>query len=205
MATANTSTCKIEVVCTKKVSYTFARILGFTDADVSARAVAQKKGFDGGTLPFINFDTYQEGFELTLWDREGSGNKERLDTKTAIYQFDPKVGAVHGNGKMANIKDEIGAICKDGATVYLLSLSNDVMVRGKEIPITTKNGKSESFTWPGGNVKEGSIIKSQYLVLLKCTVNHYDDKTVKIIVDEVYKDLTPDGIEKIDSYACLTE
>lgn len=33
---------KIEVVCTMNVQYTFARVLGLTDADVSARAVAQK-------------------------------------------------------------------------------------------------------------------------------------------------------------------
>jgi hypothetical protein len=204
-AIANTSTRKIEVVCTKKVSYTFARILGFVDADVSARAVAQKKGFDGGTLPFINFDTYSEGMELTLWDKEGSGNKERLDTKTAIYKFDPEVGAVHGNGKMSNIKDEVGDICKDGATVYLLSLSNDVMFERSIIPITTKNGKSDSFVWPKGNVGEGSIINSQHLVLLKCIVKKYDEKTVKIRVDEIYEDLTPIGISKIDSYANLTE
>ena len=42
---------KIEVVCTKNVQYSFARVLGFTDADVSARAVAQKtKGASGPAI-----------------------------------------------------------------------------------------------------------------------------------------------------------
>ena len=38
----------VEVVCTKTVSYSFARVLGFTDTQVSARAVAQKSGGGGG-------------------------------------------------------------------------------------------------------------------------------------------------------------
>ena len=35
---------KIEVVCTRNVQYSFARVLGFTDTDVTARAVANKSG-----------------------------------------------------------------------------------------------------------------------------------------------------------------
>lgn len=38
---------KIEVVCTKKVSYTFARVLGFNEKEVSARAVAASSGSVG--------------------------------------------------------------------------------------------------------------------------------------------------------------
>jgi hypothetical protein len=204
-AVADTGSRTVEVVCTKKISYTFARVMGFKDTVISARAVAEKKGFNGGTMPFINFDTYEEGGEIELWDREGKGNKERLDTKTLYYQFDPEVGAIHGNGKMSSIKDEVGEICTDGATIYLLSLSNDVMVENSEIPVTTKNGKEESFEWPSGNVGEGSIINSQYLVLLKCTVKHYDNKTVKAVVEEVYEDLTPDGLKNIGSSAVLVE
>jgi Flp pilus assembly protein TadG len=34
---------KIEVVCTRTVSYTFARVFGYTQTEVSARAVAQKE------------------------------------------------------------------------------------------------------------------------------------------------------------------
>lgn len=47
---------KIEVVCTKNVQYSFARVLGFTDADVSARAVAQKTSSPGGYAIFSGDD-----------------------------------------------------------------------------------------------------------------------------------------------------
>lgn len=199
---------KIEVVCKKKVTHTFARVIGFKDTDISARAVAQKKGFNGGTLPFINWDTYEIGEEIELWDREGKGNKERLDTPAHVvtYQYDPEVGAVHGNGKMANIKDEVGDVCTDGATVYLLSLSNDVMIPGTEIPIIKKNGKPDSFVYPDGNVGEETRISSQYIVILKCTVKYYDDKTATVVVEEAYEDITSiDDFEIIDSSSALVE
>ncbi|MEL7648076.1 MAG: pilus assembly protein TadG-related protein [Sedimentibacter sp.] len=195
----------IEVVCTRKLSYSFAKILGFADTTVSARAVAQKMGFDGGVLPFMNFDRYTKGGEVVIWDNEGKGNKERLNTRTAVYEFDPLVGAVHGNGKMSNIKGEVEDICKDGAQVYLLSLSNDEMFNGNNIPVTEKNGKSGSFRWPGGNVGQESIIDSCYLVLLKCTVKYYNNGTASLIIDEVYEDLTPSGISNIKTYASLVE
>ncbi|MFX4261803.1 pilus assembly protein TadG-related protein [Pelotomaculum propionicicum] len=199
---------KIEVVCKRKVSHTFARIIGFTNTDISARAVAQKKGFNGGTLPFINWDPYEKGEEIEIWDKEGKGNKERLNTPAHVvmYQYDPEIGAVHGNGKMANVKDEVGDICPDGATVYLLSLSNDVMIPGTTIPTITKNGKPGSFVYPDGNVGQETRIPSEYIVLLKCTVRHYDDKTAKVIVEEVYEDLTSvDDFENIDSSPALVE
>lgn len=199
---------KIEVVCKKKVSHTFARVIGFTDTDISARAVAQKKGFNGGTLPFINWDPYEIGEEIEIWDKEGKGNKERLNTPphVVIYEYDPEEGAVHGNGKMANVKDEVGDVCPDGATVYLLSLSNDVMIPGTTIPTITKNDTPSSFEYPDGNVGQETRISSQYIVLLKCTVKHYDDKTVKVIVEEVYEDLTSvDDFENIGSSSALVE
>ncbi len=46
---------QIEVLCTMNVQYSFARILGFTDADVSARAVAEKSGMGGGPFNFTVF------------------------------------------------------------------------------------------------------------------------------------------------------
>ncbi|NLI53449.1 MAG: hypothetical protein GX417_03905 [Clostridiales bacterium] len=46
---------KIEVVCTETVEYTFARILGYTSKVVSARAVAEKTGMNGGAFGFAVF------------------------------------------------------------------------------------------------------------------------------------------------------
>lgn len=65
----NNDPTKCEVVCTRNVTYTFARVLGFTDADVSARAVAgisSVNSVSGGALPlgveqqdFVYGQTYQ--------------------------------------------------------------------------------------------------------------------------------------------------
>lgn len=42
LANADNSSKTIEVVCTKKIAYSFAKILGFKDTEVSARAVAKQ-------------------------------------------------------------------------------------------------------------------------------------------------------------------
>ena len=44
----NGDSTKIEVVCSKTVEYTFARILGFNETDVSVRAVAERTAMGGG-------------------------------------------------------------------------------------------------------------------------------------------------------------
>ncbi len=55
---------KIKVVCKKKVSHTFARIIGFTDTDISASAVAKNNpSWQGEALPFMNF-----GFDYSTTD-----------------------------------------------------------------------------------------------------------------------------------------
>jgi len=51
----NGDSTKIEVVCRKTVSYTFARVLGFTQTDVSASAVAQKQTVSGAAFGFAVF------------------------------------------------------------------------------------------------------------------------------------------------------
>jgi hypothetical protein len=45
----------VEVVCTKTVSYTFARVLGFEQKTVSARAVAQKQSVGMGAFGYAVF------------------------------------------------------------------------------------------------------------------------------------------------------
>jgi len=51
----NGDSTKIEVVCTKTVSYTFARVLGFTQSDVSERAVAQMTTGGGDAFGYAVF------------------------------------------------------------------------------------------------------------------------------------------------------
>lgn len=59
----NGDSSKIEVVCTETVSYTFARIFGFTSTEISVRSVAQKGGIsDGvsGLRPWALVNQYEE-------------------------------------------------------------------------------------------------------------------------------------------------
>ena len=60
----------IRVECTRNVSYTFARALGFTDIDVSAEAIAVgNKIWAGEALPFVNLDdNYNIGDQIVLWE-----------------------------------------------------------------------------------------------------------------------------------------
>jgi len=51
----NGDSTKIEVVCTQTVEYTFARVLGYTTTEVSARAVAEKTGMSGGPFDYTIF------------------------------------------------------------------------------------------------------------------------------------------------------
>ena len=53
---------KIEVVCTRKVNHSFARVLRLTDTNVSARAVAEKSGITSGISglrPWALVDKYE--------------------------------------------------------------------------------------------------------------------------------------------------
>jgi Flp pilus assembly protein TadG len=70
----------IEVVCTKNVQYTFARVLGFTDTNISARAVAGAAVI-GGPFGFTIFSG-DPGFELTF-----NGTNTNID------------GSAHSNNK----------------------------------------------------------------------------------------------------------
>jgi len=193
---------QIKVTCTRTIDNSFMAILGFPTRTVSATAVAENPGFMGDTMPFINWDSYDVGDEIILWDKEGSGNFECLmhAPHDPYYHFDPAIGAEKKNGKVANIKKELENICIPGAVVYVISLKNDVMVPGNEIP--TSKG---SFVYPSANTKNKAIISSDYLALLKCTVISYDSKTIGLRIDESYEDLSPSGIETISGRPKLVE
>ena len=193
---------QIKVTCTRTIDNSFMAILGFPTRTVSATAVAENPGFMGDTMPFINWDSYDVGDEIILWDKEGSGNFECLmhAPHDPYYHFDPAIGAEKKNGTVANIKKELENICIPGAVVYVISLKNDVMVPGNEIP--TSKG---SFVYPSANTKNKAIISSDYLALLKCTVISYDSKTIGLRIDESYEDLSPSGIETISGRPKLVE
>lgn len=179
----NGDSTKIEVVCTENVSYTFARVLGFTDKDVSARAVAQTNKWAGDALPFINLDGDAEdstkGETLTGWNKVYPGDKERIHNDDLVVNTDSiKVNYEDGSilykkGKdMSDINDPLDNILVAGRTVYLFSIKHD------EIPNYEKKGSKE--------LKEGDKIPLSDVVLLECKVIAWDGKIVTLEFENSY-------------------
>lgn len=88
---------KIEVTTTKNVSYTFARILGFTDTDVFARAVGVKSGGGG-------FDSWFFAEESIVIESNKLGSNKN----------DPVKVNIHSNGTIL-IKGNNGKVYVDGS------------------------------------------------------------------------------------------
>ncbi len=131
---------KIEVKLTRNVSFTFARVLGLTNTNVSARAVAQNNQWTGEALPFINLDDKygQEGTILQGWEKVDPGDKERIHNDDLVISPDNtsiKVKYEDGSitfkkGKDNSINAALDNILKVGRTVYMFSLSNEVIDSG---------------------------------------------------------------------------
>lgn len=67
---------KCEVVCTKNVQYTFARVLGFNDATLEARAVAAVrpvKSYSGAVPLGVEKQTFEYGKTYVLKKNAGAG------------------------------------------------------------------------------------------------------------------------------------
>lgn len=75
----NTDPKKIEVVCTRTIQYSFARILGFTDTTVETRAVAGLSGVNSvtGAVPLgVESQTLEYGETYLLKNNAGSGQHQ---------------------------------------------------------------------------------------------------------------------------------
>lgn len=172
---------KIEVICTKNVKYTFARVLGFTDKDVSARAVAVGSKWGGDALPFINLNGYGDaGDVLEAWEMVNPGDKERIHNDDLIIEPNSiKVKYEDGSilfkkGKdLSKIADPLENILQDGKTVYLFAIKNELV------------GES-----PYDKLKEGDKIPLEDTVLLQCKViGDYDVKgntIITLVLEKVY-------------------
>ncbi|WP_025435915.1 pilus assembly protein TadG-related protein [Peptoclostridium acidaminophilum] len=173
---------KIEVVCTRTVQYTFAKILGLTQTDVSARAVAKNNDWDGEALPFINLDNYDEEDEdeiLSGWDHVSPGDKERIhNDDLTISSNSIKVNIEDGTimfkkGKdLSGVADPLKVILREGNTVYMFGLSND------------KVGED-----PYDKLDNKQLIPLSDTVVFKCTVvGNYEKNNDKISLrlEQVY-------------------
>jgi len=168
----------IEVVITKNVPFSFAKVLGFTQSDVTARAVAKRVPvWNGEALPFLNLDdNYSKDPKIEAWEKVGSGDFESIlndeyhphnenDSTNFYYSIDYQNGITLKKGTVAVIKQEIGYIYEQGepeilkpVTVYLFSLSSVAIESGKYI----------------GKLPPDLVIPLKDLVLLQVTFNYYD-------------------------------
>lgn len=117
---------KIEVVCTRTVEHSLARILGFTQSDVSARAVAQKTR-----------SSWDPAFYYAVF--AGSDDK----TKVLNFQNSVKVmGDAHSNHKIdfRNSATVNGSV----TAVSTVEMSNSTKINGtcQASKITLKNSAS---------------------------------------------------------------
>jgi len=173
----------IEVVCTKNVPFSFAKVLGFNDRDVSARAVAKKDLiWAGEALPFLNLDDdyTQVPPNIVAWEKTGPGDFESIwksdytlhfqdDPSKTYFTVDYSDGIIVTKGEVATIKQEVKAICLQHKPVYLFSLRNDVM--------------ADYAT----GIKNKDNIPVEDMVLLQVTFNNCDeDKTNDLLVTGVF-------------------
>lgn len=188
---------KIEVICTRSVPYIFAQVFGFTNAPVSARAVAQQDyQWNGEALPFVNMGEqfHDEGDLIDVWGPKANiapGNKERIHDDVVNVPSDyciiinikddndgkgPYMYMKGGVAVSSEISTPLTNIVQEGKTVYVFSLKNNLI--------------EEDYA---DNVIKNDINKYHLpmndLVLLKCTVVSdwsKSEKTVYLKYQEAY-------------------
>jgi hypothetical protein len=183
---------KIKVECKKKVSYTFARVLGFSDTEVTAIAVARNTPWAGDALPFLNMLEYSVGDEIDVWDKVSSGDFMSIndyeminekDPDTVYFKLDYMDGIELKKGTVATIKQEIGYIYDrtGSGKVYLVSFIQSVFDTNK---VLLTNGSEPILS----QLKNTDIVDPSQLILLECDFDEYDikKKTLKLTVTADY-------------------
>lgn len=194
-AEADSANRTVEVIVTKKISYTFAKFLGYSDNEVSAKAVAKnpKKQWSGDALPFLNIvDDYEVG-NPTVWTNIGPGMKGVITdfyTKgsgaNTYFEVEYGDGVTVTPGFSNGTKGLDGSKLMDGVAkiltlegintkkVYVLSLSSEVINSG-EFLVTRKN-KTEKvkISKLNSDLKNGDVIQPHQLVLIECYYTDYD-------------------------------
>lgn len=126
---------KIEVICTKKVPYSFARVLGFTEADISARAVAEKSGSIGAAFNYAVFHGSED---------------EPLKFNSSSIDVD---GDLHSNQEIkfyslyANIKGTLEAVSKltiNSATVDIKDVCQVSSINNNSSTLNVQGSTIES-------------------------------------------------------------
>lgn len=190
---------KIEVVCKSTIKYTFARVLGFTETEISARAVSQKiSKWDGEVLPFINTNNsfFNKGTKIEAWEKVDSGYFECIENFTIennespydklYFDVDLNQGLQVKNGTVANKKQELGYYYETHKSslvpkpyVYIFSFSPKAIAERK---VTLMNGDVKNIN----NLKNKSdFVSLSSMVLVKCTFDDYDEKDKTLYLTSV--------------------
>jgi hypothetical protein len=183
---------KIKVECKRTVQYTFARVLGFIETEVTAVAVAKNTPWAGDALPFLNMLEYSVGNEIDVWDKISSGDFMSIndyeminekDPATVYFKLDYMDGVELTKGTVATIKQEIGYIYDrtGSGKVYLVSLTQSVFDTQK---VLLTNGILRNLT----KMKNTDIVDPSQLILLECDFDGYDikNKTLELTVTADY-------------------
>ncbi len=193
----------VEVICTENVSYIFTGLLGITDTDVSARAVAKmpSRVWDGESLPFVNTEDYDIGTNLHIWSKTGSGDFERMwkdeydilyDRGTPYFITYYQDGVTIQKGVDASVKGVLDIICVENSVHYCFSLKNDPEILKKYNRLYNKE-----------------VFELEDLVLLKIRIESYSLKDIDVTVLEIYdinNGVFPtDNLHSVKGHASLIE
>ncbi|TWH79080.1 Tad domain-containing protein [Sedimentibacter saalensis] len=193
-AKADTGARTIEVVCTKKVSYTFAKVLGFSNTEVSAIAVAELPAvqWTGDALPFINITFDYLNTDPMAWTNAGKGLKGTVTdfytrnsgTDNAYFELEYADGLTIKEGFSNGEKGLDGSKLSDGLDyvltdedknikkVYIFSLSSKVIQSGE---VTVNNRKKTIPLNKLNQLKNNDVIDPYQLVLIECLLIDYKD------------------------------
>lgn len=186
---------KVKVDVEQVAERIFSVFLTSSTSNVGASATAEKIGWYGEALPFLNQDSYKT--DLGVWEKldTNSGNFESIkkeeytlinpsddkhDISQVYFLLDYDDGIAVDNGAIATIKQEVEAIYDRNylsGYVYVLSLKDSVIASTK---VKLVNGSVINIT----DLSTTDIVHVDQLMLLKCSFDEYDNKwdTAKLSV-----------------------
>ncbi|MEL7606915.1 MAG: pilus assembly protein TadG-related protein [Sedimentibacter saalensis] len=181
---------------TVKIEQTIPRFLGGIISNeekimkVEAKAKSLGK-WNGQALPFVNIDLYALGGNIDVWDKNGSGDKEVLKNttseetdETTFITIDYETGLPVDKGKVAAIKTEVENMINNSETLYVFSLSQEVIASGL-CPVINKSGELVYRNF-ASKFMPGDVIPLSAIVLLRIKDLGYEDMIINGIVEEVY-------------------
>lgn len=185
-AKADNANRTVEVIVTKKNSYTFAKLFGYPDVEISARAVAKnpKQHWDGDALPFLNIAFDYSINDPIAWTKVGPGIRgtildfyTRGSGSNTYFEIDYQDGITITEGYANGTKGLDDSKLSDGLKyvltpldmnikkVYIFSLSSDTIQSGK----FTVNNKTKTVELDKLNkLNNKDVIDPYQLVLLEC-------------------------------------